>query len=85
MKKTRKDLEQQVEALNELLGGEKYYLEVLNYKVYGPYRYRLEHLKTSSMPLCTWDHMPCVEMYQYLRGAIVVATSIGMYNNKAKK
>jgi len=85
MKTTRKDLERQVETLNELLG-EKYFLEVLNYDAYGPYRYRLEHPKTSAMPLCTWDRMPCVEMYQYLRGAIAVATSIGMYNNnKAKK
>lgn len=74
MKKTRKDLEYQVEVLNELLGGEKYYLEVLDRNCYGPYRYRLEHPKTSSMPLCTWDRMPCAEMYQYLRGAIAAAT-----------
>lgn len=85
MKKTRKDIEELIVTLNELLGGEKYFLEVLNYDAYGPYRYRLEHPKTSAMPLCTWDRMPCVEMYQYLRGAIAVATSIGMYNNKAKK
>lgn len=85
MKKTRKDLEALIATLNKLLGGEKYYLEVANYEAYGPYRYRLEHPKTSAMPLCTCDRMPCMEMYQYLRGAIAVATSIRMYNDKAKK
>ena len=85
MRKTRKDLEALIATLNKLLGGEKYYLEVASREVYGPYRFRLSHPKTESMPLCTWDRMPCKEMYQYLRGAIAVATSIGMYNNKAKK
>lgn len=81
MKKARKDLEQQVKVLNELLGGERYYLEVLSREVYGPYRYRLEHLKRSAMPLCTWDRMPCVEMYQYLRGAISAVRAYRTINN----
>lgn len=84
MKRTKQDLYQQVETLNLLLG-ETYFLDVMNAEAYGPYRFRLSHPKTESMPLCTWDRMPCKEMYQYLRGVIAVATSIGMYNNKAKK
>ena len=69
MKQTKKNLELLVQALNTLLH-EQYVLEVLNYAAYGPYRFRLTHPATESMPLCTWDRMPCVEMYQYLRGAI---------------
>lgn len=41
MKRTRKDLEQQIETLNKLLGGEAYFLEVLSREVYGPYRFSL--------------------------------------------
>ena len=78
---TRKDLEHQVKVLNESLGGERYFLEVLDYDSYGPNRYRLEHPKTSSMPLCTWDRMPCVEMYQYLRGAIAAIGAYKVVNN----
>lgn len=80
-KRTKQDLYQQVEALNGLLG-ETYFLDVMNAEAYGPYRFRLSHSKTESMPLCTWDRMPMREMYQYLRAAI---TAIGAYNNKAKK
>lgn len=84
-KQTKQKLYQLVERLNKLLGGEAYLLEVMNAEAYGPNRFRLSHSKTESMPLCTWDRMPCKEMYQYLRGAIAVATSIERYNNKAKK
>lgn len=35
MKRTRKDLEHQVETLNELLGGEEYFLEVMSAEVFG--------------------------------------------------
>ena len=75
MKRTKQDLYQQVETLNGLLG-ETYFLDVMDAKVYGPYRFRLSHSKTESMPLCTWDRMPMSEMYQYLRAAI---TAIGAY------
>ena len=81
IKRTRKDLEQLVEHLNELLGGEEYFLEVMNWEAYGPYRYRLGNTQGSGRPLCTWDRMPCVEMYQYLRGAVA---AIGAYANKLK-
>lgn len=81
MKKTRKDIEELIVMLNELLGGEKYFLEVLDYKCYGPYRYRLEHPKTSSMPLCTWDRMLMSEMYQYLRAAIAAIGAYKTVNN----
>lgn len=81
MKRTRKDLEHQVETLNKLLGGEAYFLEVLNYEAYGPYRFRLNNSKTESMPLCTWDRMPCKEMYQYLRGAIAAIGAYKVVNN----
>ena len=83
MKQTKQDLYRLVEELNEVLGGEKYFLEVMNWEAYGPYRFRLSHSKTESMPLCTWDRMPCKEMYQYLRGALA---AIGAYKvvNKIK-
>ena len=81
MKRTRKDLEHQVETLNKLLGGETYFLEVLSREVYGPYRFRLSHSKTESMPLCTWDRMPCKEMYQYLRGTIAAIGAYKTVNN----
>lgn len=70
MKKTRKDLEQHIEVLNKLLGGEAYFLEVMNYAAYGPYRYRLSNKHGCGRPLCTWDRMPMREMYQYLRAAV---------------
>ena len=76
MKRTRKDLEQQIETLNKLLGGEAYFLEVLSREVYGPYRFSLGNKNGSGRPLCTWDRMPMSEMYQYLRAAIA---AIGAY------
>lgn len=76
MKRTRKDLEHQVETLNELLGGEEYFLEVMNYAAYSPNRYRLSNKNGSGRTLCTWDRMPMSEMYQYLRAAIA---AIGAY------
>ena len=76
MKRTRKDLEHQVETLNKLLGGEAYFLEVLSREVYGPYRFSLNNTNGSGRPLCTWDRMPISEMYQYLRAAIA---AIGVY------
>lgn len=76
MKRTRKDLEAQIVTLNTLLGGEKYFLEVLSREVYGPYRYSLNNTNGSGRPLCTWDRMPINEMYQYLRAAIA---AIGAY------
>lgn len=81
MKRTRKDLEHQVEALNKLLGGEEYFLEVMNYVAYGPNRYRLSNKHGIGRPLCTWDRMPMIEMYRYLHGAI---TAIGIYANNLK-
>ena len=81
MKRTRKDLEHRVETLNKLLGGEEYFLEVLNHEVYGPYRFSLGNKNGSGRPLCTWDRMPMREMYQYLRGAIA---AIGTYANNLK-
>ena len=82
MKKTRKDLERQVETLNELLGGEEYYfLEVLDYACYGPYRYSLNNTNGSGRPLCTWDCMPISEMYQYLRAAIAAIGAYKTVNN----
>ena len=80
MKRTKQDLYQLVETLNGLLG-ETYFLEVLNFEAYGPYRFRLSHSKTESMPLCTWDRMPCREMYQYLRGAIAAIGAYKVVNN----
>ena len=80
MKQTKQDLYQLVETLNGLLG-ETYFLEVLNFEAYGPYRFRLSHSKTESMPLCTWDRMPCREMYQYLRGAIAAIGAYKTVNN----
>ena len=79
MKKTRKDLETLIATLNKLLGGEKYFLEVLSREVYGPYRYSLNNTNGSGRPLCTWDRMPVVEMYQYLRAAIAAIAAIGAY------
>lgn len=67
MKTTRKQVESLVESINEALN-EEYFLEVMNYEAYGACRYRLSHLVSDSMPLCTWDRMTCVEMFQYLRG-----------------
>lgn len=81
MKKTRKDLEHQVETLNKLLGGEEYFLEVMSAEVFGPWRYRLDNKQGSGRPLCTYDRMECSVMYQYLRGAIA---AIGAYSNNLK-
>ena len=81
MKRTRKDLEAQIVTLNELLGGEKYFLEVLSREVYGPYRYSLNNTNGSGRPLCTWDRMPVVEMYQYLRAAIAAIGAYKAINN----
>lgn len=81
MKRTRKDLEAQIVTLNELLGGEAYFLEVLSSEVYGPFRYSLNNTNGSGRPLCTWNRMPISEMYQYLRGAVA---AIGAYANKLK-
>ena len=81
MKRTRKDLEAQIVTLNELLGGEKYFLEVLSREVYGPYRYSLNNTNGSGRPLCTWDRMPINEMYQYLRAAIAAIGAYKTVNN----
>ena len=81
MKRARKDLEHQVETLNELLGGEAYFLEVLRREVYGPYRYSLNNTNGSGRPLCTWDRMPMSEMYQYLRAAIAAIGAYKAVNN----
>lgn len=81
MKRTRKDLEHQVETLNELLGGEAYFLEVLSHEVYGPYRFSLSNKNGSGRPLCTWDRMPISEMYQYLRAAIAAIGAYKTVNN----
>lgn len=80
MKQTKQDLYQLVEALNELLN-DTYFLDVLSFEAYGPYRFRLSHSKTESTPLCTWDRMPCKEMYQYLRGAIAAIGAYKTVNN----
>ena len=53
MKRTRKDLEHQVETLNKLLGGEAYFLEVASREVYGPYRFSLGNKNGSGRPLHT--------------------------------
>ena len=81
MKRTRKDLEHQVETLNKLLGGEAYFLEVLSREVYGPYRFSLGNKNGSGRPLCTWDRMPMSEMYQYLRAAIAAIGAYKTVNN----
>lgn len=81
MKRTRKDLEYQVETLNKLLGGEAYFLEVLSREVYGPYRFSLGNKNGSGRPLCTWDRMPMSEMYQYLRAAIAAIGAYKTVNN----
>lgn len=81
MKRTRKDLEALIVTLNELLGGEKYFLEVLSREVYGPYRYSLNNTNGSGCPLCTWDRMPISEMYQYLRAAIAAIGAYKAINN----
>lgn len=81
MKRTRKDLEQQIETPNKLLGGEAYFLEVLSREVYGPYRFSLSNKNGSGRPLCTWDRMPMNEMYQYLRAAIVAIGAYKTVNN----
>ena len=81
MKKTRKDLEQHIEVLNKLLGGEAYFLEVLSREVYGPYRFGLGNKNGSGRPLCTWDRMPMSEMYQYLRAAIAAIGAYKTVNN----
>ena len=81
MKRTRKDLEHQVETLNKLLDGEAYFLEVLNREVYGPYRFSLGNKNGSGRPLCTWDRMPISEMYQYLRAAIAAIGAYKTVNN----
>ena len=81
MKRTRKDLEAQIVTLNELLGGEKYFLEVLSREVYGPYRFSLNNTNGSGRPLCTWDRMLMSEMYQYLRAAIAAIGAYKAVNN----
>ena len=81
IKQTRKDLEQLVEHLNKLLGGEEYFLEVLSYEVYGPFRFSLNNTNGSGRPLCTWDRMPISEMYQYLRAAIAAIGAYKTVNN----
>lgn len=81
MKRTRKDLEQQIETLNKLLGDEAYFLEVLSREVYGPYRFSLGNKNGSGRPLCTWDRMPMNEMYQYLRAAIAAIGAYKAVNN----
>ena len=81
MKRTRKDLEALIVTLNELLGGEKYFLEVLSREVYGPYRYSLNNTNGSGRPLCTWDRMPINEMYQYLRAALAAIGAYKVVNN----
>ena len=81
MKRTRKDLEAQIVTLNNLLGGEKYFLEVLSREVYGPYRFSLNNTNGSGRPLCTWDRMPISEMYQYLRAAIAAIGAYKTVNN----
>ena len=81
MKRTRKDLEHQVETLNKLLGGEAYFLEVLSREVYDPYRFSLVNKNGSGRPLCTWDRMPMSEMYQYLRAAIAAIGAYKVVNN----
>ena len=81
MKRTRKDLEALIVTLNELLGGEAYFLEVLSYEVYGLYRYSLNNTNGSGRPLCTWDRMPINEMYQYLRAAIAAIGAYKTVNN----
>lgn len=81
MKRTRKDLEQLIELLNKLLGGEEYFLEVLSREVYGPYRFSLGNKNGSGRPLCTWDRMPISEMYQYLRAAIAAIGAYKTVNN----
>lgn len=75
MKRTRKDLECHIETLNKLLGGEAYFLEVLNREVYGPRRFRLDNKNGNGSPLCTWDRMTVSEMYQYLRAATAAAAA----------
>ena len=81
MKRTRKDLEALIVTLNELLGGEAYFLEVLSREVYGPYRFSLGNKNGSGRPLCTWDRMPISEMYQYLRAAIAAIGAYKAVNN----
>ena len=81
MKRTRKDLEHQVETLNKLLGGEAYFLEILSREVYGPYRFSLGNKNGSGRPLCTWDRMLMSEMYQYLRAAIAAIGAYKTVNN----
>lgn len=81
MKRTRKDLEYQVETLNELLGGEAYFLDVLSHEVYGPCRFNLSNKNGSGRPLCAWDRMPMGEMYQYLRAAIAAIGAYKTVNN----
>ena len=81
MKRTRKDLEALIVTLNELLGGEAYFLEVLSREVYGPYRFSLNNTNGSGRPLCTWDRMPINEMYQYLRAAIAAIGAYKTVNN----
>ena len=81
MKRTRKDLEALIVTLNELLGGEAYFLEVLSHEVYGPYRFSLNNTNGSGRPLCTWDRMPISEMYQYLRAAIAAIGAYKTVNN----
>ena len=81
MKRTRKDLEHQIETLNKLLGGEAYFLEVLSREVYGPYRFSLGNKNGSGRPLCMWDRMLMSEMYQYLRAAIAAIGAYKTVNN----
>lgn len=81
MKRTRKDLEHQVETLNKLLGGEAYFLEVLSREVYSPYRFSLGNKNGSGRPLCTWGRMPMSEMYQYLRAAVAAIGAYKTVNN----
>ena len=81
MKRTRKDLEALIVTLNELLGGEAYFLDVMSREVYGPYRYSLNNTNGSGRPLCTWDRMLINEMYQYLRAAIAAIGAYKTVNN----
>ena len=81
MKRTRKDLEALIVTLNELLGGEAYFLDVMSREVYGPYRFSLNNKNGSGRPLCTWDRMLMSEMYQYLRAAIAAIGAYKVVNN----
>jgi len=70
MRIRKRDLEEKVKQLNELLKGEEYFLEVLDCEVFGRRCYRLWHRQGGGMPLCTWDCLSMSDIYQYLRGII---------------